>query len=195
MSAKRKSKLINKLEEYIHLTDSDEEMIREVFKGKSYKANEHIHWAQGESAYFIYVVSGLVHAYHVEDGKHITTNLVPEDHFISPFLSFLNKEPSREYIQCLEDCDILTLTRSKMEDLYKSIGNWEKLGRIFAQYNFELMADRVLPQTKSDKERFLGYFEITPRDVFERVPTTALASFLQIKEDKLISLIDKHDVD
>ena len=52
--------LINKLEEYIHLTESEEETIREVFKPKSYKASEHIHWAQGESAYFIYVVSGEV---------------------------------------------------------------------------------------------------------------------------------------
>jgi len=190
-----KSKLINKLEEYIHLTDSEEELIKSVFKTKSYRANEHIHWAQGESAYFIYVVSGLVHAYHVEDGIHTTTNVVPEDHFISPYLSFLIKEPSREYIQCLENCEILTLTRSKMDDLYKTVREWEKLGRIFAQYNFELMAERVLPKIKTDKERFLGYFEITPRSIFERVPTEVLSSFLEIHEDELIRLIDRYDVD
>lgn len=189
-----KDKLINKIEEYIHISASEEELIKSVFKSKTYKANEHIHWAQGESAYFIYVVKGLVHAYHVDEGKHVTTNLVAEDHFISPYLSFLIKEPSREYIQCLEDCEILTLTRSKMEDLYKSVKEWNKLGRIFAQYNFELMAERVLPKTKDDKERFLGYFQITPRSVFERVPIEVLSSFLEIHEDNLVRLIDRHDV-
>ena len=189
-----KDNLINKIEEHIHITDAEEEIIRDVFKPKSYRAKEHIHWVEGESAYFIYVVSGMVRSYHVEEAKDITTNLVAEDSFICPYLSFLNKEPSREYVQCLEDCEILTLTRTKMEDLYKSVGNWNELGRIFAQHNFELMAERVFPKSKSSKDIFLGYFEITPQSVFERVPIEILSSFLQIHEDELVRLIDRYDV-
>ncbi len=190
-----KDQLISKIEEYIYINEKEEELIRDAFKVKEFNSKEHIHWVGGESAYFIFVVSGIVHAYHVEDGKSISTNLAIEDEFISPLLGFITNEPSREYIQCLEDCVVCTISRSKMLDLYKMVTNWNKLGRLFVEYNYSLMADRVLPNKKSDKEKFLGFFEMAPTEVFRRIPINVLATFLDIHEDRLMTLIDRYDKD
>lgn len=189
-----KDQLINRIEEYIHITESEEKLIREYFKVKSYQAQEHIQWYGGETAYFTFVAKGLVHAYYVVDGKHISTNVVTEDEFISPALSFISGEASKEYIQCLEDTEILRISRTRMQDLYKGVKNWNKLGRLFMEHNFVLMAERVLPKIRTEKERFLGYFETVPRSVFERTPIHVLATFLEIHEDNLQRLIDRYDV-
>lgn len=190
-----KEKFINKIEEFIHISHEEEKLIEEYAKLKKYHALEHIQWFGGETAYFVYVIKGMVHAYYVDDeGKHITTNVVVEDQFISPTLSFISGEPSREYLQCLEDTEILTFSRTRMNDLYNSVQNWNKLGRLFSEYNYTLMAERVLPKVHSDQERFLGFFETVPKSIFERAPIQVLASFLEIHEDKLQRLIDKYDI-
>ena len=59
-----------------------------------------------------YVQKGLLRVFLIHEGKEINTWFVKENEFISSVNSFYYGVPSKEYIQALEDCEILTVKKN-----------------------------------------------------------------------------------
>jgi CRP-like cAMP-binding protein len=62
-----------------------------------------------------FVVSGSVRYYHVKDGEEITGYFSFENEFVSSYKSYLTQTPSLNYIQALEDTELITISYKNMQ--------------------------------------------------------------------------------
>ena len=191
-----KDHLISKIARHIDLNDKEVELIRNSFRHGEFKANEYLDEPNKTSVNFYFIVEGLVRVFHLEEGKEINTIIVADQSFVSSYLSFIQQKPSSEYIQALEHTTTLSVSFHDMQNLYKNVRNWDKVGRIIAEHNFIRMANRVLfLQMKSGKKKYLDFLKNSDPKVIQRTPSLHIASYLgmapeslsRIKKDLLIS--------
>lgn len=167
-------------------SENEIEMIDSCFEYESFKAKEFLSEMGKTNNKIFFIVEGLARVYYLKDGKEITTYLSCNDGFIASYSSFINQTQSFENIQCIEDCEVLSITFEKMQFLYKEIPNWERVGRILAEQNYLCMADRVLKlQMIPAKEKYQTFLASAPAKIIQRTPLIYIASFLGITPESL----------
>lgn len=167
-------------------SENELEKIASCFEYENYKAKEYLSEMGKISNRIFFILNGLARVYYLKDGKEITTYLSCDDGFIASYSSFINQTQSFENIQCIEDCEVLSITFEKMQFLYNEIPNWEHVGRILAEQNYLCMADRVLKlQMIPAKEKYLTFLASAPAKIIQRTPLIYIASFLGITPESL----------
>ena len=141
----------------------------------------------GKTARRIYFIkTGLLRTYHLSDGKEISTYFSCDNQFISTFSSFIQQNPSFEYLEAIEESTVFSLSYHSLQELYKTSPVFEKIGRILAEKNYLCILDRTLiMQTKTAKEKYLNFIEKNPSKIVQRVPQHQIASFLGIAPESL----------
>lgn len=130
-----------------------------------------------------FVVSGSVRYYHIKDGTELTGYFSFENEFVTSFKSFLTREPAANYIQALEETELILISH---QDLHQMLAHpllafkMEHFGRTIAEYCICCYEDRITSFiTQSPEERYLKMME-TGREIFQRIPQHYIANFLGI---------------
>lgn len=138
-----------------------------------------------------FINNGSFRMYYLADGKEINTHFSFENEFVVNFDSFLQEAPSRYFIQALEDAEIVTFNLPTLQSAYNQSQNWERFGRIMAEYSYKLTTKRVEGFMFMDAEqRYLQMIKETPH-LLERVPLYHLASYLGVERESLSRLRKK----
>ncbi len=141
---------------------------------------------QGETcreAYFI--EQGLVRLYYIKDGEEKTRQFFFEHMFVTDPTSMIAQSPSRLYLQTLEDSRLLVIPRDTLYALYESSINFQRLGRLIAEYNLMGIANRMDSLFfYSPEERYLNLLKNRPR-VSQRIPQYMIASYLGLTPEGL----------
>jgi CRP/FNR family transcriptional regulator, anaerobic regulatory protein len=138
-----------------------------------------------------FINNGAFRMYYLADGKEINTHFSFENEFVVNYDSFLQEAPSRYLIQALEDAEIVTFNLTTLQSAYNQSQNWERFGRIMAEYSYKLTTKRVEGFMFMDAEqRYLQMMKETPH-FLERVPLYHLASYLGIERESLSRLRKK----
>lgn len=167
-------------------SEKEIETIDSCFEYEKFNAKEYLSLMGKISNKIFFIIEGLARVYYLKDGKEITTYLSCDDGFIASYSSFINQSVSFENIQCIEDCEVLSITFEKMQFLYNEIPNWERVGRILAEQNYLCMADRVLKlQMIPAKEKYQTFLASAPAKIIQRTPLIYIASFLGITPESL----------
>ncbi|WP_286966952.1 Crp/Fnr family transcriptional regulator [Flavobacterium sp. UBA4854] len=167
-------------------SENEIERIDSCFEYEKFTAKEYLSSMGKISNKIFFIVEGLARVYYLKDGKEITTYLSCDEGFIASYSSFINQSVSFESIQCIEDCEVLSITFEKMQFLYNEIPNWERVGRILAEQNYLCMADRVLKlQMIPAKEKYQTFLTSAPAKIIQRTPLIYIASFLGITPESL----------
>ena len=120
------------------------------------------------------------------EGKEINTYFACDNQFISSFSSFINRTPSFEILETIEDSVVLELSYNALTKLYLESRKFEKLGRILAEKNYLCILDRTfLMQTKTAKEKYLDFIKTNDKKILQKVPQHQIASFLGIAPESL----------
>jgi CRP/FNR family transcriptional regulator, anaerobic regulatory protein len=138
-----------------------------------------------------FINNGAFRMYYLSDGKEINTHFSFENEFVVNYDSFLQEAPSRYFIQALEDAEIVTFNLQTLQNAYNQSQNWERFGRIMAEYSYKLTTKRVEGFMFMDAEqRYLQMMKETPH-FLERVPLYHLASYLGVERESLSRLRKK----
>jgi CRP-like cAMP-binding protein len=132
-----------------------------------------------------FVIKGLFRSYYIVDGEEINTAFFFEGQWPKAYHSFLTREPSRLYIQALEDAAIFTISYTHLQNLFTTSKNWERFGRIAAESLYvssQLRAEMLL--LDNPETRYLNLSRLHPQ-LFERVPLYHIASYIGIKQPSL----------
>lgn len=132
-----------------------------------------------------HVIKGCVREYMVVDGEECTTCFYIENESIRLLANAANKIPSKQSLQCVEDCTLSFLKYENELKLYKQ------------HPRIQVMAKQALEMQMADyKEQFTRYMTSSPEqrylhlresraDLIERVPQYYLASYLGVKPESL----------
>ncbi|WP_295767037.1 Crp/Fnr family transcriptional regulator [uncultured Mucilaginibacter sp.] len=130
-----------------------------------------------------FIVSGSVRYFYIKDGEEVTGYFCFEKEFVSSYKSFLRIEPGINYIQALEDTEMIVVTRQQWEQLLahpQLAYKMERFGRLLAEHYLCCYEDRIAAfVTESPEERYLKLLS-NGKGVLQRIPQHYIAHYLGI---------------
>ncbi len=132
-----------------------------------------------------FILKGCIRQYYIVDGEEKNTHFYTEGEPLTPYQTTHNKQSSKFYLACVEDC-ILTISTPEQDaklmamfphfDTICLTATEEELGK-----SHEQLASYII---KTPEDRYLDLLKTRP-DLFDRVPLYQLASYLGIKPESL----------
>ena len=132
-----------------------------------------------------FIVEGCARAYYLKDGKDISDWFAFENEFISSIISFFTKEASPHYIELLEDCILLELSRESIDYLADKYHDFERLIRMVITKTMLSQQQRIVSiQFQKAEERYANILATFPA-ITQRIPLTHIASYLGVTLETL----------
>ena len=184
--------LIDYVNKFLPLDDEEKAFVEEFFKEKRVKRRQFI-LQEGEiSKHNTFVLEGCFKMYYVDNnGKEHNLQFAIENWWIGDIGSFHSEEPSKLYIEAVENSVILQI---KKEDQLKLFVDYPKFNRIFrmlAENAMVSLQKRVLQNISSTaEERYLDFLKRHPQ-LFNRISNVQIASYLGITPEFLSAIRKK----
>ena len=146
----------------------------------------------GQVAHRLYFLEkGTARTFYYHNGKDITSWIYRENTPFTTWYSFLNRQPSFESIEILEDATVLSFTKDALEALYLQYPTFERFGRKMVEQQLSFLdAFYKGYMFMSAKERYDLLLDIFP-DITQRVNLGHIASFLGISQETLSRIRSK----
>lgn len=143
-----------------------------------------------ESLFFIN--KGLTRAVNLQsDSSEFTQFFSAENSIVTEPISFISKCPSNFSIQCIENCEIIEISRQTIEFAYKNISEGNKFGRLVAERYFILFMNHTIERkTLSILQQYNNINSNFP-NIQQRVSQRMIASYLGITSIHLSRLKSK----
>lgn len=139
-----------------------------------------------------FITKGLIRSYYVDqEGNEITVGFYAEGEYATHYASFVSRQPSKYYIQCLEPTTLVCLTLDGMHRIYEQSPNFEKYGRLIVGQILigqQARIESFIFQTA--EERYLNFTKNHPT-LFNRISLSHLCSFLGIERQTLTRIRQK----
>lgn len=177
--------LENWLSQFPFLTQRDCALFEPFLRTKKLAEREVLLKAGNTCTEMGFVNQGCFRVYYALDGKEINTQFIFEQQFVVDYDSFLQVKPSRCFIQALEPTEIVQFSFAELQNAYRLSHNWERFGRIMAEYSYQLTTQRVESFLFRDGEqRYLDLMATQPA-IFDRIPLYHIASYLGLERESL----------
>jgi CRP-like cAMP-binding protein len=184
--------LIQNLSRFIVLSKDDIAIIQSLFTEKKFRKRQYILQEADVSRSETYVVTGLTRTYEVDDkGIEHIMQFGPEDWWVGDLFSFLTETPTRFNVDCLEDTQVLQISKPNLQLLYQKVPATERYFRIIIQNAYIASINRISSSLrKTAPERYQEFMERYPH-IEQRVPNHQIASYLGITPQSLSRIRSK----
>lgn len=188
--------MYKQIEDYIRkeilVSDSEVNTILSFFKPLTPSRNEVLVTQGQTSQRMFFVGTGCLRIFFInEEGADSTRYLAFENNFATALVSFITEEPSFEFIQALEETELLYITRKDFYHLTEIIPTWEKFYRHYLEMAYVTNTKRLMSFITMDaRERYKLLLSQNPNFV-QRLPNKMVASYLNISQETLSRLKSK----
>lgn len=136
-----------------------------------------------------YVIKGCIREYFIDrKGAELTLEFAVEDWWVSDITSFESQSPSNMYIETLEDCELLILTRDSKERILKQVPKLERMFRLMIQRHLTVVQNRLFKTVSfSAMDKYMEFIKKYPT-ISQRVSQHYIASYLGISPEFLSRL-------
>ncbi|MEI6948970.1 Crp/Fnr family transcriptional regulator [Paraflavisolibacter sp. H34] len=177
----------------VPLSEAESGVLQSLFTHKKYRRNQYL-LQQGEVArYETFVLKGLTRTYELDDkGQEHVLFFGPEDWWVGDLYSFLSGAPATCNIDCLEDTEVLQISKGSLDRLYAEVPQMNLYFRLKLQNAFIALSRRISSSlSKPAVQRYQEFLEQYPR-LEQRIPNHQIASFLGITPQSLSRLRSRH---
>ncbi|MGQ7854761.1 Crp/Fnr family transcriptional regulator [Pedobacter sp. WC2501] len=173
----------NGITQFVTFNDAEWEIFTQYLSFSTLSKKEHFAIEGKVCDYMCFITRGAVRYYHIKDGQEITGYFSFENELMSAYKSFLKRTPNANYIQALEETELVMISHRNLQKMLNHpllALKIEHFGRLIAEYYICCYEDRVTAFiTQSPEERYTA-LEKTAKDIFQRVPQHYIANFLGI---------------
>ena len=176
---------INELEKLGPLSEECKIALREAAKLKNYPKKHCLLSPEQMSDKMYYVESGLLRVFYRTDTREVTAWFGREGTFVASIQSFLQKKPSNEYIELLEDSQLWVMNQADLEVLFVEFPElhvhfWGMYKKYMTTYENTL---RLLREKNAEK-RYAYFNKIYP-GLANRAQVKHIAQFINLDPDTL----------
>ena len=179
---------IQNLIEIYPITAKEKEEISKRLIHQTFKAKQQLLFEGDISNRIFFVLEGLIRSYYYDEKQQErNTWFVAENGFIHSVISYVNDQPSFEYIEALENTRVCSL---KKEDINYLISLSSNIALIYARLTEQFMCvydQRNRSLQLKPEERYRS-FKIQYPKLESRLKIDHLASFLGIGRSTLLEL-------
>lgn len=162
------------------LTEKEWESFTEIFTYRSVPRKFSLLQVGQVSREAYFINKGAARLLFIKDGQEISANFMFENGFIASLESFLLQIPSKQAIETIEDCELLVLSKNKLDALTKANPKFNSFSRAIAEMAFIMLQRRASSFIlDSPEERYENMLKEKP-EVLERIPQHMIASYLGI---------------
>lgn len=132
-----------------------------------------------------FVEKGIARTYYNHDGKDVTVYFTVEGEMVTAIDSFIQRKPSKYYIELLEDTILYSFSYKDLESHYKEFPGFERFGRLLMERAYIDLVDRAESiQLLSATDRYKKLIDAHP-SLPHRVNLGHIASYLGISQETL----------
>ncbi|MCZ4223021.1 Crp/Fnr family transcriptional regulator [Pedobacter rhodius] len=179
------SPLIALFKRFHPLNEEIEKRINQHTFPVSFKKNKFIISPVDRNKFLFLIVKGVVRGY-IKDGKtEITTWICKEGEIIGTIRNLWLEGDSDEYLQALEDVELISIPHVLSEYLYENFPEANIVGRKMMELYYRSAEERAyLCRISSAEKRYKRFLQSFP-DLINRVSLKYIASFLAIRLETL----------
>lgn len=178
--------LHQKISMHISLSPGEYEQVESFFTYRKFRKKQFI-LQEGDICRFeTFILTGCARMYEIsKNGQEHVLQFGAEGWWVSNLHSLVHEQPANYSIDCLEDCEVLQITKPNLEKLFATVPLMERFFRILLQNAFIAFQYRVLILLgKPAVERYKDFLERYPQ-IEERIPDHQVASYLGITPQSL----------
>lgn len=181
--------LIDYFGNLLPLTEEEKSFVEKVFKERRIKRRQFILQEGDISKHNTFVVEGCFRMYYVDEkGKEHNLQFAVENWWIGDIGSFHSEEPSKLYIEALENSIILQIKKEDQLRLFVDYPKFNRIFRVFTENALVSAQRRILQNISSTaEERYLDFSKRYPH-FFNRISNVQIASFLGVTPEFLSTI-------
>ncbi|MCR9172068.1 MAG: Crp/Fnr family transcriptional regulator [bacterium] len=178
--------LIDYFNKFIPLTEEEQSIVEEVFNERKIKRRQFILNEGDVSFVNTFVVEGCFRMYTVDDkGKEHNLQFAVENWWIGDIGSFHSEEPSKLYIEALENSIVLQIKKEDQLRLFVEYPKFNQIFRVFTENALVSSQRRTLQNISSTaEERYLDFMKRYPH-FFNRISNVQIASYIGVTPEFL----------
>lgn len=178
--------IVRHFDKYLPLDDREKEALTSRLVQRLVKRKQYILQEGDICKFFTYVVKGCFKMYGVDNsGAEHNLTFAAEDDWIADIDSLHKERPSKLFIEAIEPCTVLQLSKGDLWYLYTNYPKFDRNFRVIIEDKYIELQNRLL-QTFSTTayERYESFIEQYP-SLTNRLPNTQIASYLGITPEFL----------
>ncbi|MFC5410139.1 Crp/Fnr family transcriptional regulator [Larkinella bovis] len=184
--------LIQHLRKFVAVKDEEIPAILHFFQAKSFKKKENLVEEGDMARYHYFVRKGCLRLFYVNDkGVEQTTQFAIENWWLTDYLAFQSRQPTRFYIQAVENTDVLAIDLPAQEQLFEQFPQMERYFRLIYQRAFGASQWRIRYLYDLSREELYYHFSDHYPEFIQRIPQFLLASFLGFTPEYLSEIRKK----
>ena len=178
--------IIQNISRHIKLNEAETSFFISLLKYRTIRKRQFLLKSGEISRCETFVVKGLLRNYTVDkSGYEHVAMFAMEDWWVSDLYSFLTQTPGNQFIDALEDTDVIQIDKSDIEKLYIEVPKFERLFRILLQNAYVAHQQRILSSISlTAEEQYLAFIRKYP-SLEQRVPQHQVASYLGITPETI----------
>lgn len=147
----------------------------------------------GQTAHTMnFIVKGCMRCYYLDDnGSEHILQFGIENWWVNDLYSYLSLQPSRMFIQAIENSVIVQIRKAELDKLYLESSVISNFFRIKIQKAYMALQERVISEMSKDAYQRYQLFIKEYRDIEQRIPQYMVASYLGITPEFLSHLRNK----
>lgn len=184
--------LIEYFNNFIPLSEEEKQAVESNFKPRKLKRRQFILQEGEVSKHNTFVVEGCLKMYLIDEkGKEHNLQFAIENWWIGDIGSFHSEEPSRLYIEAMENSEVLQISKEDQLDLFVKHPKFNRIFRVFTENALVSSQRRILQNISSTaEERYLDFAQRYPY-LFNRISNVQIASYLGVTPEFLSTIRKK----
>jgi len=173
--------IINNVSRFIELTDLEKYQFISLLKEMTIKKKNFLLQEGDVAKYEYFITKGCLKNYTLDENgtQHISMFGI-ENYWTTDMVSFISDEPSHFFIEALEDTELLAISKTKYERLFKEIPKFERFYRILYQRSLISYIRRTNHGISlTAEERYLRFKDQYPQ-IINRIKQKDLAAYIGV---------------
>ncbi|TCD17761.1 Crp/Fnr family transcriptional regulator [Pedobacter psychrodurus] len=179
------SPLVSIFKKFHPLNEEIERRINQHTFPISYKKNKYLVSPVDRNKFLFLIVKGVVRGFIKDGDNEITTWIAKENEVVGTIRNLWVDGDSEEYLQALEDVDLVAIPHVLSEYLYENFPEANIVGRKMMEVYYRSAEERAYLCRISSAEKRYKRFLVSFPDLINRVSLKHIASFLAIRLETL----------
>ena len=137
---------------------------------------------------YYYIHKGVLRSFIKYGNKEITIWINPEGEITTSIRSIASSKVSEEYIQVIENAELVVIPFDAMSELYEKFPEMNKVGRMLLEEYYATSEERVFIARLPNAEARYQHFINSRPELLNRIPLKYVASYLGITLETLSRL-------
>ncbi|SEF95778.1 cAMP-binding domain of CRP or a regulatory subunit of cAMP-dependent protein kinases [Halpernia humi] len=180
-------KLLDTIKSYDKISKEEETNLENFFTALKIKKGEVLIKSSTPCNKLFFVNSGLLRDFFInETGNEITTIITCEGRFLTNIISFNGFAENNETIECIEDAEILSISKENFDKLMHSSKNLKCIYADIIEEYYALLTERFHYLNTKNVEQKINHLKNDFPFLINRVNDSLIASFLGITRETFV---------